>query len=469
MSQSSTPQNQHNRKKKRAAKQPLSSTDQARLKAVTMLQQVLKKEQGASLRAILQQSDLIQLSASDRGLAQDLCFGVCRHYRLLNSWIDEQMHKPIKASAASVRLALCCGLYELWFTNRPAHAIVNAWPSIVRQLRQNWATGLINALLRRADQLHADQTRFNQWKNALDPAVRFSLPNWLFALWQQDWPDNAREIAAASINHPPLVLRNNPLKQTRDQLISKLGKADISANKGLVSANSLHLSQAKNVNDIPGFTDGLFSVQDEAAQLPATIMALPPTSNRPRILDACCAPGGKTCQLLELYPKADLTALEINAARLGKVRENFQRLSLNAQLIEGDATDPSLWWDGQLFDAILLDAPCSATGIVRRQPDSKWHRRASDIAALASLQQRLLEALWPLLAVNGCFVYATCSIIKQENSQQIQQFLKQHSNAKETTPEFYLATANEQPGCQWLPHPYYPWDGFYFARLTKLA
>lgn len=435
----------------------MKPTRNPRIDAVGLLLQVLPaKGAGTSLRVLLEQLDN-GLSAADRGLVYDLCFGVCRHYRLLNHWLDEQMQTRLKPSAQGVRLALCCGLHELWFSQRPAHAVVNAWPDVCRQLQQPWAVKLTNALLRKASKLDA-----NDWAAQQADAVANSLPDWLYHLWQQDWPQQAQAVAVASLTPAPMTLRNNGLRQTPALYRQRLLEAGIDAQSGALSEHSLYLQSALPVERLPGFFDGCCSVQDEAAQLPATLLRCPPTG---RILDACAAPGGKTGQLCERFAQAHIDALELDQQRLTKVSANLQRLGLEAHLLCGDATRPASWWDGQLYDAILLDAPCSATGIVRRQPDAKWHKQPTDIAQLARLQQQLLQALWPLLKPGGCLVYATCSISQQENSQQVAAFLATHDDASDSTPTL-AATHGTGPGCQLLPQVG-GWDGFFFARLDK--
>lgn len=430
-----------------------------RLEAVRILLRVLPaKGEGASLKVNLSSEHYQHWKSADRGLLFDLCFGVCRHFRLLNSWLEEQMQKPLKASAQDVRLALCCGLYELHFSKRPAHAIVNAWPNMCRKLKQPWASGLSNALLRKASRCD-----LNAWAESLPAPVRHSLPDWLYDLWQEDWPPRASDMALASGTTAPLALRNNCLQQSRADLIKVFKENAIDVEKGELASAAVYLQAAIPVTDIPGFLTGSCSVQDEAAQLPATLFRLADNS---RILDACAAPGGKTGQLCELYPKARIDALELDASRLKRVAANLARLKLTATLINGDAAAPNDWWDGGLYDAILLDAPCSATGILRRQPDGKWHKRASDIDPLAQLQATLLDALWPLLKPGGTLVYATCSVLRQENDRQIAHFLSRHRSAVDTTPS--VAQAIETPnGCQLLPQVD-GWDGFFFARIEKI-
>lgn len=424
--------------------------------AVQLLQRVLAEQQGISLRAALQQPQVKQLSASDRGLLYDLCFGVCRHRRLLNHWLEQQMAKPLKPSAEDIRLLLCCGIYELWFSKRPAHAVVNAWPSLCRRLRKPWASGLTNALLRKASGFD-----WQSWRANLPPAVASSLPDWLYQHWSHAWPEQLAQLIDASLQEAPMTLRNNRLQQSRETLQQQFEKAGIDTHAGKISEHSLYLQTPVSVVSLPGFSHGSCSVQDEAAQLPTSLFTAMPLN---RLLDACAAPGGKTGQLCEQFPDTEVTALDVDNERLQKVADNLQRLGVSAKLAQGDATS-SDWWDGDAFDAILLDAPCSASGIIRRQPDSKWHKQADDIVSLAGLQSRLLDNLWTLLKPGGCLVYATCSILPEENAKQISDFLQRHPDASEDTPDSG-ASVISGPGCQLLPQVG-GWDGFYFARLHK--
>lgn len=405
---------------------------------------------GRSLRQVLAQQPT--LTAAERGLLSDLLFGVCRHYRLLESWLNQAMDKPLKGSAQAVRLALLAGLYELWFSDRPAHAVVNAWPDVCRQLRAGWAAGLCNAVLRRASRVDGQAYASQQ-----PAAIACSLPDWLWQQLDVAWPSLAAEIAAASVTPAPLSIRY--IDPAVPAMLSGVG---LSVQPGQWLAGAATLSPARPVRDLPGFTQGLWSVQDEAAQWPATLITCAPGE---RVLDACAAPGGKTLQLAQRLPGIRLLALDISAERLARVAENLARAGAQAELCCGDAADPSSWWDGEPFDAVLLDAPCSATGILRRQPDSKWHRRAADIEVLCGLQRRMLDAIWPLIRPGGTLVYATCSILPQENARQIDDFLARHGDARDDTPVTARSVATAH-GCQLLPAVGAA-DGFFFARLRK--
>ncbi|MDF1628376.1 MAG: 16S rRNA (cytosine(967)-C(5))-methyltransferase RsmB [Alcanivoracaceae bacterium] len=425
--------------------------DNARVLAVRGLLKILPAEGGGkSLREVL--ADQAVLLAAERGLLADLMFGVCRHQRLLDHWLNEQMDKPLKSSAKAVRLALLCGIYELWFSERPQHAVVNAWPDVCRALHAPWAAGLCNALMRKASRTSAAEVGRH-----LDIPVRCSLPDWLWQRLDQAWPEQANDIAEAALLAPPFTMRlSDPSAE------AALVEDGFQVRRGSQAPQAAYLSPARPVQQVPGFKEGLLSVQDEAAQLPALLMEAPKGG---RILDACAAPGGKTGQLAEYFPDAELVALDIDGSRLQRVRDNLTRLHRSATLLTGDAGKPDSWWDGQPFDAVLLDAPCSATGILRRQPDLKWHRRDSDIDSLCGLQARILDAIWPLVRPGGVLVYATCSILPEENAGQVQAFLARHGDAREDTPVEARSVITAH-GCQLLPVADGP-DGFFYARMRK--
>ncbi len=435
----------------------LIMAEDPRQRAVGVLSAVLPARGGGeSLRAVLAR-ERPGLSPAHQGLMADLAFGVCRHYRLLEYWLREHMKKPLKPGARSVELALMAGLYEVWFTDRARHAVLNAWPDVCRALKASWAAGLCNALLRKAD----DQDR-ETYRADRAPEIRHSAPDWLWAALQSDWPSQAEELLARSNDPPPLAVRVNRASTRREAVAGRLEEAGFHTRPGELSADCLYIEPARPVHQLPGFAEGLFSVQDEAAQLPVTLLHAP---TRGRILDACAAPGGKTAQLAEHFPEAWITALESDPERLPRVRENLDRLSLDATLVQGDATLADTWWDGERFDAVLIDAPCSASGILRRQPDSKWHRQAADVEALVRLQGQILVALWRLVKPGGMLVYATCSILKSENEEQIERFLAAQADARDDTPERATGLPS-RVGCQLHPAEQAQ-DGFFFARLAK--
>ncbi|MCY1531963.1 Ribosomal RNA small subunit methyltransferase B [compost metagenome] len=298
-----------------------------------------------------------------------------------------------------------------------------------------------------------------------DPVLHSAHPRWLQKQLKAFWPEHWQAICAANNAHPPLILRVNRRHGSRDAYLSELLAADIAAEPCLYSRDGIVLGQACDVTSLPGFAEGRVSVQDEAAQLAADLLELAPGQ---RVLDACCAPGGKTCHLLEAEPGlAGVVAVDLEEKRLVRVRENLKRLSLDAELIAADARAVDEWWDGQPFQRILLDAPCSATGVVRRHPDIKLTRQPEDIPALAQLQGELLDALWPTLAVGGILLYATCSTLPTENTEVLDAFLARTSGARELeiAGPFGLKQAHgRQLLAQQGGH-----DGFYYAKLIKIA
>jgi len=394
----------------------------------------------------------------DRGLLKELCFGALRYATTYLLVLQELIPTPLKRKDGDIQALILIGLYQLEHTRIPDHAALSATVDACRLLHKDWAAGLINGVLRRYQR---EQTQLAE-KFAKNPNYRYAHPQWLLDRIRSAWPDHWQETLEANNQHPPMTLRVNTQKIDREAYLAKLTAASIEAVACRYSPAGITLVEALPVEALPGFAEGEISVQDEAAQLAAYLIA-PQTGMR--LLDACCAPGGKTCHLLELAPEADLLAIDIDPNRLTRVTQNLERLGLNAELKAWDLTDLAGWWDGRPFDAILLDAACSATGVVRRHPDIKHLRRASDLAPLAKLQQRLLAALWQTLKPGGRLVYATCSVLPDENSKQIQEFSRQHPDAihEALTVPWGLPQAF---GRQLLPQAG-GHDGFYYAVLHK--
>ncbi len=397
----------------------------------------------------------------DRALAQDLAFGAARWQPRLQLLAEKLLEKPFKAADKDVEALLLIGLYQLLHSRIPEHAAIGETVGCAGALKKPWAKGLLNAVLRRAQReheaLYAELDR--------DPVLHSAHPRWLQKALKAHWPQHWQAICAANNAHPPLILRVNRRHGSRDAYLNELREAGIEAEPCTYSRDGVRLLQPCDVTTLPGFRDGRVSVQDEAAQLAADLLELAPGQ---RVLDACAAPGGKTCHLLEVEPGlGEVVAVDLEAKRLARVRENLERLHLEATLIAADGRDTGAWWDGQPFQRILLDAPCSATGVIRRHPDIKLTRKPEDIPALAQLQGELLDALWPTLAPGGILLYATCSVLPTENSETIAAFLARTPDAQEVaiTGEFGLQPAH---GRQLLPqldgH-----DGFYYAKLIKTA
>ncbi|MDG1582885.1 16S rRNA (cytosine(967)-C(5))-methyltransferase RsmB [Pseudomonas sp. GOM6] len=429
-----------------------------RLAAARALAAVLngKASLGSSLPPLLD-----KVEPRDRGLAQDLAFGTARWQPRLQLLADKLLQKPFKAADRDVEALLLIGLYQLLHTRIPAHAAIGETVACVDKLKKSSLKGLLNAVLRNAQREHADI--FAELER--DPVLHTAHPRWLQKRLKADWPEHWQAICAANNEHPPLLLRVNRRHGSRDDYLAELRSAGIEAEACNYSRDGIRLLAPCDVKTLPGFAAGRVSVQDEAAQLAADLLDLAPGQ---RVLDACAAPGGKTCHLLEAQPDlAEVIALDLEPGRLARVQENLDRLQLKATLIAADGRATKVWWDGKPFQRILLDAPCSATGVIRRHPDIKLTRQADDISALAQLQGELLDALWPTLEVGGVLLYATCSVLPQENSDNIAAFLARTPGARELdiAGPFGLKPAH---GRQLLPqvdgH-----DGFYYAKLIKIA
>ena len=393
--------------------------------------------------------------------AKVLCFGVCRHYFQLDALAKQLLKKPPKN--LDIWLALLMGLYQIRELDLPDYAVVHETVALLNTKKTTWAKSLINAVLR----------RYCREKTALDtqlennPDFRYNYPAWLLERLQKAWPNHWEAIIHGSDAHPPMSLRVNKQHTTAESYQEQLQSINISASSLTHTTHGLVLDKPCDVFDLPGFKAGDISVQDGAAQLAASLLELQPGL---RVLDACCAPGGKTCHILEAEPELNACiALDIEPKRLTRTRENLARLSFNARadVIAGDAQNPESWWNGILFDRILLDAPCSATGVIRRHPDIKLLRTPEEVTSITKIQATLLEALWPLLAPGGVFVYATCSILPEENELQIANFVKRHSNcqASSKTKPWGHAT-----GCGWQIFPGEDsMDGFFYSVLHKSA
>lgn len=429
-----------------------------RLAAARALAAVLSGK--ASLNSSLP-TQLDKVEERDRGLTQDLAFGTARWQPRLELLAAQLLQKPFKAADSEVQALLLVGLYQLFYTRIPAHAAIGETVGCADKLKKPWAKALLNAVLRRAqregEELLASMER--------DPVVRTAHPRWLQKSLKAFWPEQWEAICAANNAHPPMILRVNRRHHSRDAYLALLGEAGIAAAACQYSRDGIVLAAACDVRGLPGFAEGWISVQDEAAQLAADLLELAPGQ---RVLDACCAPGGKTCHLLEAEQGlAEVVAIDLEAKRLVRVRENLARLQLDAKLIACDARDTANWWDGKTFQRILLDAPCSATGVIRRHPDIKLTRQADDIPALATLQGELLDALWPTLEVGGMLLYATCSSLPTENTEVIEAFLARTPGAREL--DLATEAGLRQPHGRQLLAQEGGHDGFYYAKLIKIA
>jgi 16S rRNA (cytosine967-C5)-methyltransferase len=402
---------------------------------------------------------LEQVAERERGLLQQLCYGSLRHAPRLEALLAQLLNKPLKDKDRDIQGLLLCGLYQLESTRIPDHAAVSSTVAAVVVLKKNWAKGMINAVLRRFL-----RERESLEKN-LPTAAAASHPQWLYQLMLQQWPACASDIIAANNLQPPMTLRVNTRRVSRQAYLEKLASQGIEASPGLLCGQAIYLTKPCDVTELPGFTEGDVSVQDEAAQLAAQLLQAAPGE---RILDACSAPGGKACHVLELQPQvAELVAMDTDELRLQKVAQNLLRLHLPATVLTGDARQPPATLATASFDRILVDAPCSATGVIRRHPDVKLLRRAGDITPMANVQLQILTGLWPLLKPGGALLYATCSVLAEENSKLIARFLSQCPDAEPLPLE---GTWGEPAGDgrQLLPSPQGP-DGLFYALLQKTA
>ncbi|MAR90513.1 MAG: 16S rRNA (cytosine(967)-C(5))-methyltransferase [Pseudomonadales bacterium] len=402
---------------------------------------------------------------SQPGLLQELCYGVCRWYNRLDKLAAPLVRQPFRPRDADLQALLLVGLYQMFYLRIPDHAAISETVQACRQLQKDWAARVLNGMLRSAQRQKADLEQ----SLPQTPAIQQAHPKWLVDMLEAAWPGQAAAILRANNQPGPLCLRVNRQQLSRDAYLAGLRDRHLDARTGGFSDCAIYLAKPVDVAELPGFAEGLVSVQDEAAQLSAQLLDPQPGE---RILDACAAPGGKTCHLLELQPQlAELVALDQDAQRLQRVRENLTRLQLRATLVHSSLEDyshehaPGQTSDATSggFDRILLDAPCSATGVIRRHPDIKWLRKRSDIRALADTQGRLLEAAFSLLKPGGTLVYATCSVLPQENERVVQSFLARQPQARAV--EIAAPWGEARPvGRQLFPvagqH-----DGFYYCKL----
>jgi 16S rRNA (cytosine967-C5)-methyltransferase len=421
---------------------------------------------GKSLDATLRSAEQC-FEPRDRSLLRMLAYGVLRHHYRLREQIGILLDRPLEKRDKVIESLIAVGLFQLTDTRVPDHAAVSTTVEAARLLRRPKYAGLINAVLR-------NSTRKDiPGRKPCNDESTFDHPAWLIERLKQDWPDHWQSIIEANNERAPMWLRVNSRKTTAADYLELLKHVHADDAPGVLLEDipqAISLSVPMAVEKLPGFMDGLVSVQDAGAQIAAPWLL---ANGVGRVLDACAAPGGKTCHLLELLgPGADVTALDIEPERLGRLRENLDRQGFDATVIEGDASDLNGWWDGNLFDLILLDAPCSASGVIRRHPDIKLLRRDNDIAALSTLQRSMLGALWEALAPGGRLLYVTCSVLQAENDAVVTDFLGAQNDALEDKllHDYNIrALMHERnagfqvlPGTQGL-------DGFYFAALDKTA
>jgi 16S rRNA (cytosine967-C5)-methyltransferase len=438
--------------KVKAKKAKVSAARQAGLKTI---KQVFA---GQSLSTVqLRSIDMLE-DSRDRGLANEIVNGVLRWRWQLEYFISRLLAKPLKPKDADIQLILMMALYELTECRTPDYAIINEAVELVRASGKKWAASLVNAVLR----------NFTREKETLltsidQDDVRYSHPAWILQKIKHDWPEHWQQIAEANNQRPAFWLRVNQRQFDAAQYRQLLSENNLESEPSALADHALKLSHGIDVRSLPGFAAGAVSVQDAGAQLSAELLDV---SGEQRVLDLCAAPGGKTCHILERYKTLDsLLAVEVDEHRMQRVSENLQRLKLEAELKVADARDYQQWWDGVYFDRVLIDAPCSASGVIRRHPDIKTLRRETDIATLVELQAEILLSAWQMLAGGGELLYVTCSIFRDENEQQIARFLAQHDDAVEIQIQANWGQTCKH-GRQLLPGEQDA-DGFYFCRLQK--
>lgn len=417
-------------------------------------------DRGKSLNEELPKQ-LLKVSSKDKGLLQELCYGVLRFLPELEHDVRQLMDKPLTGKQRLFHFLILVGIYQFKYTRIPDHATVGETVAAAQSLKNKGLKGLINGVLRNFQRQQTQE--LTAQNKPLPDAIIYNHPSWFIKKIKAAYPDNWQNILQANQEKPPMWLRVNQQFHTVEQYLSLLREAEISVALVDEYSGAIQLNKAQDVNNLPGFDLGWVSIQDGAAQQAALILDC---KNGDNVLDCCAAPGGKTCHVLERNANITMTAIDIEQQRLQRVNENLARLNLNATVIAGDAANPHVWCDKQGYDRILLDAPCSGTGVIRRHPDIKWLRKANDIAKLTQLQQQILDSIWLLLKPGGILVYATCSILPEENSEQITRFLAKNNDA-----ELIEITAKNQStektiGCQILPTEN-GMDGFYYAKMTK--
>ncbi|CAK9886470.1 MAG: Ribosomal RNA small subunit methyltransferase B [Candidatus Erwinia impunctatus] len=411
--------------------------------------------QGQSLSQVLPGAQHALPEAKDAALLQEICFGVLRTLPQLEWVIGQLMTRPLKGKQRVIHFLLMVGLYQLLFTRVPAHAAIAETVNGAVALKKEPYKGVVNGVLR---QFQRQQNFFSD--NITAGERGYLHPSWLLNRLKKAWPAQWEAIVSANNQRPPMWLRINRCYHSPESWLTLLRNEGYEGEIDPRYTDAVRLTTPLSVNLLPGFSEGWVTVQDASAQQSVALLA---PQEGETILDLCAAPGGKTTHILEGAPSAQVTAVDVDSHRLGLVRENLHRLKMQATLICGDGRTPEKWCeDNQQFDRILLDAPCSATGVIRRHPDIKWLRRDSDIAELAKLQREILEAIWPYLKDGGVLLYATCSIMPEENSHQIAQFLSRHDDAK-LQPETHH---DSNVGLQYLPTAE-GGDGFFYAKIVK--
>ena len=419
-----------------------------------VIRTLLAVQQGQSLASILP-VHLSKVAERDRALFHELVLGTLRQWYALKSITLPLLVKPLNNE--TVETCLYVGLYQVLCTRVASHAAISETVTAAKQLGYQALSGVVNAILRRVSR------ETSEFQTAL--AQAHGLPSWLYKRLKKDWPEQLEQLTNTLKQTAPLTLRVNTRQISRDDYLEILQEQEIAAEACTVSAVGIVMLQNVHIPDLPGFDEGVFSVQDEHAQLCATLL---PNLDGKVVVDACAAPGGKTAHLLEKFQPKKLIALDQDAKRLLRVSENLERLQLNQEAqVEILAADATTWNASEAVDCIVLDAPCSAIGVLRRHPDIRLLRQSSDIQQTVALQQQILQQMWQQLKVGGTLLYITCSVLKAENEQQMQQFFAEHQNAKEVKIDANWGIT-QLYGRQLLPQEGRG-DGFYYCRIEKTA
>ena len=424
-----------------------------RADAAKVLYQIL--EEGQSARECLPLAQLPH-KEQDKAWLQEMVYGVLRNLPILQFWLRQLLDKPLKNRFKIVEQLIMLGFYQLAFSRVSQHAAVSETVAACQPLNTLAMKGLVNAILRTFLRNEMSQ------QEAPNKQIASGLPKWLYKKLEAEYKDVFVDLSTNMQLKAPIWLRVNTRKISHEHFTEELKKASVEFTDSPGHPEAFILLKGYDVTSLPGFDSGWFAVQDGAAQLAAHY--LKPEQGE-SILDCCAAPGGKICHIIELEPNISKTvALEIDEKRALKIKENLVRLGHDADIVVGDASMPEKWWDGRLFDRVLLDAPCSATGIIRRHPDIKWLRKAKDIDVLVNLQKKILDAIWPLIKPGGTMLYVTCSILPEENHLQIRDFLSRTDNA--LIDDTFYNDSVDRSGKQILPGDQ-QMDGFYYARLLK--
>jgi 16S rRNA (cytosine967-C5)-methyltransferase len=429
---------------------------QPRELATALVYRVL--EQGDSLSGLLTEELAAVGDPRQRAFVRELVLGTLRWSERLEFVLGKLLQKPLRKKDRDLHALLLVGLYQALMLDTADHAAVSETVELARSSGKRWAAGMVNGVLRNA--LRQSDTLLSAADEV--PSARWSYPDWWVQQLRHDWPDCWEQVLDGGNRRAPMVLRINRQQSARDAYLTQLADTGIGAHMHALANSAIELDAPIAVDSLPGFRVGAVSVQDAAAQFAAEQLMLEAGQ---RVLDACAAPGGKTGHILEIEPDVSLVALDNTRARLDRVEENLQRLKQSAECVCADAAVSGDWWDGKLFDRILLDAPCSASGVVRRHPDIKRLRRESDLQQLPVLQQQLLDALWPLLAPGGILLYSTCSVFRCENIGVVEAFMAQQNDATELPLDVEWGK-RQSVGRQLLPGEQ-GMDGFYYARLIK--